>query len=69
MLLDPWAQAVVGTYGGPGVDLSLYHGHDAADVRQPDTRDNAAVALKARVVAPAPRSIRPSARAIRPTGW
>ena len=55
VLLDPWAQAVVGTYGGTGVDLSLYHGHDAADVRQPDTRDNAAVALKARVVAPAPK--------------
>lgn len=53
VLLDPWAKAVVGRYGGtPGADLSLYLGHSEADQMFPDTRDNAAVALKARVVSP-----------------
>lgn len=55
VLLDPWAKAVVGRYGGtPDADLSLYGGHSEADPALPDPRDNAAVALKARVVAPAP---------------
>ncbi|WP_119153710.1 glycogen debranching protein GlgX [Caldimonas tepidiphila] len=47
VLLDPYAREVVGRYGG---DLSLYLGHDPQDRRRPDARDNAAVALKARVV-------------------
>jgi len=55
VLLDPWAKSVIGRYGGaPGVDLSLYLGHSEADPALPDTRDNAAVALKARVLPPAP---------------
>ncbi len=61
VLLDPWAQAVVGRYGGPGVDLGLYVGHVEGDPAQPDPRDNAAVALKARVVAAAPASAPASA--------
>ncbi|MEY2876564.1 MAG: glycogen debranching enzyme GlgX [Pseudomonadota bacterium] len=53
VLLDPWAQSVVGRYGGsPDVDLSLYLGHSEADPTLPDTRDNASVALKARVQPP-----------------
>jgi glycogen operon protein len=55
VLLDPWAQAVVGRYGGPGVDLGLYVGHVEGDPAAPDPLDNAAVALKARVVAADPR--------------
>ena len=55
VLLDPWAKSVIGRYGGsPDVDLSLYLGHSEADPALPDTRDNAAVALKARVLPPAP---------------
>lgn len=55
VLLDPWAQSVVGRYGGsPDADLSLYLGHSEADPALSDTRDNAAVALKARVLSPAP---------------
>ena len=55
VLLDPWAKSVVGRYGGtPDADLSLYLGHSEADPALPDTRDNAAVALKARVLSPAP---------------
>ena len=51
VLLDPWAKAVVGRYGGSAdVDLSLYQGHETAHPDQPDRRDNAAVALKARVL-------------------
>ena len=41
LLLDPWAQEVIGRYEG---DLSLFDGAD--------DRDNAAVALKARVPSP-----------------
>ena len=65
VLLDPWAQAVVGRYGGPGVDLGLYVGHVEGDRAQPDPRDNAAVALKARVVAAAPASAPASAPSFR----
>ena len=51
VLLDPWARSVVGRYGGdPAIDLSLYHGHADADARFADPRDNAGVALKARVL-------------------
>ena len=47
VLLDPYAREVVGSYQGQ--DLHL--GHDAQHPNQPDPRDNATVALKARVVA------------------
>ncbi len=46
LLLDPYAREVVGHYGGS----ELFVGHDAADPARRDARDNAAVALKARVV-------------------
>lgn len=46
VLLDPYAREVVGCYSG---DLSLYRGDDGHG--QPCPRDNAAVALKARVCA------------------
>lgn len=59
VLLDPYAREVVGRYGfdadGRAADLSLYQGHDGDDPGWPDERDNAAVALKARVAA-APRA-------------
>ncbi|MFM2055796.1 MAG: hypothetical protein RLY71_181 [Pseudomonadota bacterium] len=71
LLLDPWAREVVGSYGrdprgpaDPDLDLSLYVGHDPLDARLPDGRDNAAVALKARVPAEqapaAPLPVRPA---------
>ncbi|MEY8878790.1 MAG: glycogen debranching protein GlgX [Leptothrix sp. (in: b-proteobacteria)] len=49
VLLDPYARELVGSYGG---DLSLYLGHDATEPQHPDPRDNAALALKARVRPP-----------------
>jgi glycogen debranching enzyme len=50
VLLDPYAREVVGRYGGSGVaDLALYRGDDPSNPAQPDPRDNATVALKARV--------------------
>ncbi len=52
VLLDPWAREVVGRYEGA---LELHLGHDAADPARPDARDNAAVALKARVTPSAAR--------------
>lgn len=52
VLLDPWAEEVVGHYGDG--DLALHVGHDALDPLRPDARDNAATALKARVCAPLP---------------
>jgi glycogen operon protein len=61
LLLDPWAREVVGRYGrqgpGPAADaaldaiLELHVGHAPGDLEHPDPRDNAAVALKARVPA------------------
>ncbi len=54
VLLDPYAQAVVGRYAGQ----ASFAGHDAADPLRPSAVDNAADALKARVVAswaPLPR--------------
>ena len=51
LLLDPYAQEVVGHFDGS--DLHLGHQPDRPDLR--DTRDNAASALKARVIAPLPR--------------
>jgi len=54
VLLDPYAREVVGGYAG---DLSLYRGDDGHG--QPCQRDNAAVALKARVCATPPAAARP----------
>ncbi|ATE62538.1 glycogen debranching enzyme GlgX [Thauera sinica] len=69
LLLDPWAQEVVGSYGrqapGPAGDtrlaaeLALHVGHAAADPQQPDPRDDAATAPKARIPAPIARASRP----------
>jgi glycogen operon protein len=67
VLLDPWAQDVVGRYGrqGPGpagavtlaAELDLFRTARANDALQPDPTDNAEFALKARVPAPvAPRT-------------
>jgi glycogen operon protein len=50
VLLDPCAREVVGAYAGQ--DLHL--GHQAQDPWQADTRNNAALALKARVVTDLP---------------
>jgi len=50
LLLDPYAREIVGRYGGE----DLFLGHDPAQPLQRDTRDNAAIALKARVTAPLP---------------
>ncbi|MET3442324.1 glycogen operon protein [Variovorax paradoxus] len=47
LLLDPYAREIVGTYDGS----DLFLGHDPANPDQRNTRDNAAVALKARVAA------------------
>ncbi|MDO9597475.1 MAG: glycogen debranching protein GlgX [Azoarcus sp.] len=58
VLLDPWAFEVVGQYHGY---LDAWCGQTADDPPQPDGYDNAAVALKARVVTlpPAVRVSRP----------
>ena len=45
LLLDPYAREIVGSYDGSDIFL----GHDPANPDKRDTRDNAAVALKARV--------------------
>ncbi|KQW59331.1 glycogen debranching protein GlgX [Variovorax sp. Root411] len=45
LLLDPYAREIVGTYDGSDIFL----GHDPANPDKRDTRDNASVALKARV--------------------
>ncbi|WP_354337142.1 glycogen debranching protein GlgX [Variovorax paradoxus] len=50
LLLDPYAKEIVGNYDGSDIFL----GHDPANPDKRDTRDNAAVALKARVAAPSP---------------
>jgi len=50
VLLDPYARDVLGRYDGQ----ALFAGHDAADPTKADRRDNAAIALKARVTAPLP---------------
>lgn len=49
LLLDPWSEDIVGQYRGA---LDLYIGHRADDPSAPDPRDNAAIALKARVLEP-----------------
>ena len=53
LLLDPYAREIVGRYGGEEV----HAGHEAQDPSKPDLRDNAALAMKARVV---PVAIAPS---------
>jgi glycogen operon protein len=73
LLLDPWAQDVVGAYGrqGPGqaddaaliAELDLFRACRGDDLSVPDVRDNAAVSPKARVpaaIAPRPRPPRPA---------
>ena len=50
LLLDPYAREVVGRYNGE----DLFLGHDPAHPDRRDLRDNAAIALKARVTAPLP---------------
>lgn len=50
LLLDPYAREVVGHYDGNEIHL----GHTPGDPHQPDPRDNAATALKARVLAEPP---------------
>ena len=47
LLLDPYAREIVGRYDGS----DLFLGHDPANPDQRNTRDNGAVALKARVAA------------------
>jgi glycogen operon protein len=58
LLLDPYAREVVGRYGGE----DLFLGHDPADPARRDTRDNATLALKARVVAELPALAAPRPR-------
>jgi glycogen operon protein len=58
VVLDPYAREVVGSYAGQ----DLHVGHRADDPLQADPRDNASLALKARVVAdlpPVPQRIKP----------
>lgn len=50
LLLDPYAREIAGTYDGS----DLFLGHDPTNPDKRDTRDNAAVALKARVANPLP---------------
>jgi glycogen operon protein len=50
LLLDPCAGEVVGHYGGEDIHV----GHSLGQVHLPDARDNASLALKARVVADLP---------------
>ena len=58
VLLDPYAREIVGEYGGEDLFLGHAPGHPA----QRDTRDNAAIALKARVAAPLSPAATPAAR-------
>ena len=56
LLLDPYAREVLGNYDGD----DIHCGHDLVNPQQPDTRDNAATALKARVTALLPVSTIPA---------
>ncbi len=58
LLLDPYAREVVGHYGGQDIFL----GHVPGAPAERDTRDSAALALKARVSAPLPPSKVPRPR-------
>jgi len=62
LLLDPYAREIVGSYGGE----DLFLGHDPAQPLQRDARDNAAIALKARVTTPLPAA--PPGRSRIPAG-
>ena len=74
LLLDPWAQEVVGHYGRPGpgpaedaalmAELDLFRACRGGDAHAPDARDNAAVAVKARVPAPTVPRQRPPRPAV-----
>ncbi|MEW6559998.1 MAG: glycogen debranching protein GlgX [Pseudomonadota bacterium] len=55
LLLDPCSREVVGHYDGSDIHLAYDPGHPA----RPDPRDNAATALKARVVADLPPLLQP----------
>ena len=76
LLLDPWAQEVVGSYGrqGPGpaddaelaAQLDAFRATRSDDPRLPDARDNAAFAPKARVPVPIVRAPVPMETAGRP---
>jgi len=62
LLLDPCAREIVGRYGGE----DLFLGHDPANPLARDTRDNAAIALKARVATTLPAA--PPGRSRIPAG-
>ncbi len=51
LVLDPYAREIVGRYERR---RPLHSGHDPANPERPDPRNNAPIALKARVVAPHP---------------
>ena len=53
LLLDPWAREIVGRFERRDEHHGHVHGHPDG-IRRPDERDNAAWALKARVVPPLP---------------
>lgn len=55
LLLDPYAREVVGRYDGDSIHLG-HDSNDASASQRPDQRDNAATALKSRVVADLPAS-------------
>ena len=55
LLLDPFAEEVLGAYGGQDIHQS----HQSGAPDQPDGRDNASVAFKAKVVAPLAKSLVP----------
>lgn len=65
LLLDPYAREVVGRYDGNDIHLGHNPG-DASASQRADPRDNAATALKARVVPdlPVPRVARPRIGAV-----
>jgi len=58
LLLDPYAREIVGAYGGE----DLFLAHVPGRPQERDTRDNAAIALKARVAPPLPPAPPLSAR-------
>ena len=76
LLLDPWAQEVVGSYGrqAPGAAddaaqaarLAAFRAARDDDARLPDARDNAAFAPKARVPGPIARAHGPMVTPERP---
>jgi len=63
LLLDPYAREILGHYNGS----DLFLGHDPKNPTQRDTRDNAPIALKARVTAPSNTPPTTGRAHIRPT--